>query len=182
MEDAFRLSPSWGQFKEAPPVSISAATPRLLKPVGMAITGAVQTAVTIASENPFCLMNIVGGRVRDRDMQGALQIVSQLEEGLQPYAQWGIVQAQKEQGHLTEAQLTASAIKPGHAKASALLELANHHLKAGAKSIAAVLLQEAATAAASTVNPGGSPDVLWHIAAAGRGRRNVHCPRNCHVD
>jgi tetratricopeptide (TPR) repeat protein len=169
IEDAFRiLSQLREQFKETPPASISVATAAIAEAQVKYgdITGAVQTAVTIASENPFCLMNIVGGRVRDRDMQGALQIVSQLEEGLQPYAQWGIVRAQKEQGRLTEAQLTASAIKPGHAKASALLELANHHLRAGAKSIAAGLLQEASTAAASTANQVARSDVVWHIAAA----------------
>jgi len=169
MEDAFRIvSQLREQYREAPPAVISTATAAIAEAQAEHgdTTGAVQTAVTIANENPFCLMNIVGGRVRDRDMQDALQIVSQLEEGLQRYAQWGIVQAQKEQGRLTEAQLTASAIKPGHAKASALLELANHHLKAGAKSIAVGLLQEAATAAASTANEVARSDVLRHIAAA----------------
>lgn len=130
------------------------------------VQGALRTAVSIASENPSCLMRVVAGRVLARDMDGALQIVAQLDEALQRYAQWGIVQAEKEQGLLTEAQLTASAIKPGHAKASALLELANYHLKTGAKPMASGLLQEAAAAATATVNEVARADVLRHIATA----------------
>jgi pentatricopeptide repeat protein len=169
MEDAFRIvSQLREKYREDPPAVISAATAAIAEAQAKHgdITGAVQTAVTIANENPFCLMNIVGGRVRARDMPGALQIVSQLEEGPQRYAEWGIVQAQEELGQLTEAQLTASTIKPGHAKASALLELANYYIKTGAKSMASDLLQEAATAAASTMNDVARADILWHIAAA----------------
>lgn len=169
VEDAFRIVAQMrDQFREAPPAGIGTAVAAIAEAQAKHgdIPGAVRTAVTIASENPQCLMNIVGRRVRARDMAGALQIVSQLEEGLQRYAEWGIVQAQTAQGQLTEAQLTASAIKPGHAKASALLELANHYTNTGAKSMASGLLQEAATAAASTVNDGARADVLWHIAAA----------------
>lgn len=130
------------------------------------IAAAAQTAAAIANEDPSVLMSIVGGRVRAGDMPGALRIISELDEGLQRYAQWGIVRAQKEQGRLTAAQLTASAINPGHAKASALLELARYHITAGAKPMAAGLLQEAATAASSTVNEAAKADVLRQIAAA----------------
>ena len=57
-------------------------------------------AKTIAGENPYPLMSIIGGRVRANDMPGALQLTSGFEESLQPYAKWGIVTAQREMGDL----------------------------------------------------------------------------------
>jgi hypothetical protein len=169
IDDAVRIvSQIRDQFRERPPAIIGIAMGKIAEAQAKQgnLLGAVQTATAVANENPAVLMNIVGGRVRAGDMAGALKITAGLDEGLQPYAQWGIVEAQKEQGRLTEAQLTASTIRPGHAKASALLGLAAYHIKAGAKSMAAELLQDAATAAASTVNEAAKADVLWHIAAA----------------
>jgi len=156
------------QSRERPPAVIGAALAQIAETQAKQddIAAAVQTASAIANEDPSVLMSIVGGRVRAGDMPGALKVISELDEGLQRYAQWGVVRAQKEQGRLTEAQLTASAINPGHAKASALLELARYHIKAGAKPMAAGLLQEAATAASSTVNEAAKADVLRQIAAA----------------
>ena len=129
------------------------------------IDQAVQTALIIAAENPYPLMTIVGDRVRNGNMQEAQRIIAALEEGAQRYAQWGVMQAQIGQGHLIEAQVTASAIKPGHAKASALLELAVYHRKHGGQRLALTLLQEAEASARSTVNPWTRADILWRIAA-----------------
>jgi hypothetical protein len=168
MDNAFRIvGQIRDQFRENPPGIIGAALADFATSQAKQgdITGAVRTATGIASGNPQALIGIVAGRVRAGDLLGAQQIVAGLDEGLQRYAQWGIVQAQRDQGRLTEAQVTASAIKPGHAKASALRELASHHLKAGGKSNAVGLLQEAATAAGVTVNEWARADILWHIAA-----------------
>jgi hypothetical protein len=130
------------------------------------VVGAIETAKEIAGDNPYPLMNIVGGRVRANDMPGALQIISGLEEGLQPYAKWGIVTAQRELGDLKGARTTVSTIKPGHAKASALLELANQYIKAGEKPTALLLLREAAPASLLTYNNWTRADIMWRIAAA----------------
>lgn len=130
------------------------------------VAGAIETAKTIAGENPYPLMSIVGGRVRASDMPGALQVISGLEEGLQPYAKWGIVTAQRELGDLKGARTTVSTIKPGHAKASALLELANQYIKAGEKPTALLLLREAAPASLLTYNNWTRADIMWRIAAA----------------
>ena len=130
------------------------------------LMGGIELAKSIAGEQPYPLMNIVGGRVRANDLPGALKIVSGFDEWLQPYAKWGIVSAQRELGDLKRARSTASSIKPGHAKASALLELANHYLELGDKSAALPFLQESASAATLTVNNWTRADILWRIAAA----------------
>lgn len=168
-DDAFRtITQIREQLRDSPPAIVESA----LGDVALAqakhgdTAGAVRTATGIASANPQVLIGIVAGRVHAGDLPGAQQIVAGLDEGLQRYAQWGIVQAQRDRGRLIDAQVTASAIKPGHAKASALLELAQHHLKSGNKSNAVGLLQEAATAAGSTMNEWAKADMLWRIAAA----------------
>lgn len=130
------------------------------------IPGAVQTALSIVRENPYPLMKIVGSRALKGSAGGEVEeIVSSLDEGAQQYAQWGIVQARIQQGRFTDAQVAASAIKPGHAKAGALLELATRHIQLRSKPLAVVLLQEAATSARSTINEWTRADILWHIAA-----------------
>jgi tetratricopeptide (TPR) repeat protein len=130
------------------------------------IPGAVRTALSIVGENPYPLMKIIGSRaLKGNAGEEVDRIVSSLDEGAQGYAQWGIVQARIQQGRLTDAQVTASAIKPGHAKASALLELATHHIQLKSKPLALVLLHEAATSACSTINEWTRADILWHIAA-----------------
>jgi hypothetical protein len=129
------------------------------------IRGGLQTALSIAGEDPSPLMKIVGDRVRNGKMQEAQDLIAVLDDPFQRYAQWGVVQAQMTQGRLTDAQVTASGIKPGHAKASALLELARYHLQHGAKQLALLLLQEAETSARSTSSISSRSDVLWHIAA-----------------
>ncbi|HKY70746.1 MAG TPA: hypothetical protein VJL88_02415 [Nitrospira sp.] len=128
------------------------------------IHGAVKTALSIAGEYPYPLMGIVGDRVRIGKVKEAQDIIASLDEGAQRYAQWGVMQAQIHQGRLIDAQVTASAIKPGHAKASALLELATYHLEHGGKPLALTLLQEAETSARATVNQWTRADVLWRIA------------------
>jgi tetratricopeptide (TPR) repeat protein len=131
------------------------------------IPGAVQTALSIVGENPYPLMKIIGSlALKESAGEEVDGLVSSLDEGAQRYAQWGIVQARIQQGRLTDAQVTASAIKPGHAKASALLELATHHIQLQSKPLALVLLHEAATSARSTINEWRRADILWHIAAA----------------
>ena len=130
------------------------------------IPGALQTSLSIAGENPYPLMKIVGDRVRNGKAQrGAGASLDASMMASQRYAQWGIVQAHITQGRLTDAQVTASGIKPGHAKASALLELAQYHRQHGAKQLALLLLQEADTSARSTVNDWTRADILRRIAA-----------------
>ena len=73
--------------------------------------------------------------------------------------------AQRELDDLKDAQITARTIKPGHAKANALLELASQYIKKGDRSTALLLLQEGATAALSTVAGWVRTDILWRIAA-----------------
>jgi hypothetical protein len=138
------------------------------------VTGAIERAKTIARESPYSLMSIIGGRVRANDMPGALQITSGFEESLQPYAKWGIVTAQREMGDLKGAQTTAGMIKPGHAKASALLELAKHHLNAGDRPIALLLLREAAPASRLTYNNWTRADIMWRIAATMANAGDAH--------
>ncbi len=130
------------------------------------LAGAIELAKSVAGDNPYPLMNIIGGRVRADNLPEALRIISGFDEWLQPYAKWGIVSAQRELGELRAAQNTASTIKPGHAKASAFLELANHYVKMGDKSTALRLVQEAATAAPSTMNVWTRADILWRVAAS----------------
>jgi tetratricopeptide (TPR) repeat protein len=129
------------------------------------IQGAIKTALSIAGENPYPLMRIIGDRGRNGKIREAQDIIASLDDGAQRYAQWGVMQAQIHQGRLIEAQVTASAIKPGHAKASALLELAAYHLEHGGKPLALTLLQEAETSARATVNKWTRADILWRIAA-----------------
>jgi tetratricopeptide (TPR) repeat protein len=128
------------------------------------IQSAVKTALSIAADYPFPLRDIVGDRVRIGKAQEAQNIIAGLDEGAQGYAQWGVMQAQIHQGRLIDAQVTASAIKPGHAKASALLELATYHLEHGGKPLALTLLQEAETSARATPNQWTQADILWRIA------------------
>jgi tetratricopeptide (TPR) repeat protein len=129
------------------------------------IQSAVKTALTIAGDYPYPLMSIVRDRVQAGKTQEAQDIIAGLDEGAQRYAQWSVMQAQIHQGRLIDAQVTASAIQPGHAKASALLELATYHLDHGGKPLALTLLQEAETAARATVNQWTRADILWRIAA-----------------
>lgn len=156
------------QFRDRPPsitVTALASIAEAREKTGDLRT-AVQTVTALAGEDPAPLMALVEARVRAGDLQGAQAIVAGLDEGPQRYAQWGIVRAQRDQDKLTEAQLTASAMKPGHAKACALAELADHYIAAGAAPTAVGLLQEAATAAASAVNASLKADVLQHIAGS----------------
>jgi tetratricopeptide (TPR) repeat protein len=168
-DDAFRtVSQLREQLHDSPPAIVESALGDIAAAQAKHgdTVGAVRTATGIASANPQVLIGLVAGRVRAGDLPGAQQIVAGLDEGLQRYAQWGIVQGQRDRGRPIDAQITASAISPGHAKASALLELAQHHLKSGNKSNAVGLLQEAATAAGSTMNEWAKADVLWRIAGA----------------
>ena len=130
------------------------------------IRGAVQTALTIIEENPVPFLTIIRDRARSGKAQEVQHIIAGLDEKAQPYAQWGIMQAQIQQGRLTDAQVTASAIKPGRAKADALLELATYHLRHGTNPLALVLLQEAEAAARMTANPMTRAESLQHIAAS----------------
>lgn len=129
------------------------------------VAGAVKTAVNILRDNPYPLMKIVGDRVRKGKTQEAQDIVASLDEASQRYAQWGIVQAQIEQGRLIEAQVTASAIKPGHAKAGALLELAIYHREHKGQPLALTLLQEAESSARAVSDEWTRADMLSRIAA-----------------
>jgi len=168
IEEAFRtLARLKDRTKEEPPAIVVDATANLAEAQVKQgdIRGAVQTASSIAGEYPYALMKIVGDRVRNGKMQEAQNIVAGLDDGPRRYAQWGIVQAEIQQDRPRDAQVTASAIKPGHAKASALLELASYHLQHGTKPLALVLLQEAETSARATVNTWTRADILWHIAA-----------------
>ena len=141
------------------------------------VNGAVTTAVSMAGDNPSPLMKIVGDRVRNGKELQARDVVAGLADGPQRYAQWGLMQAQIQQGRLIEAQVTASAIKPGHAKAGALLELATYHLEHGGRPLALTLLQEAETSARSASNDSARADILSRIsvtmAVAGDAARTV---------
>ena len=168
IEEAFRtLERLKDRTKEEPPAIVGDVTANLVEAQAKQgdVHGAVKTAVSLAGENPYPLMKIVGNRVRNGKTKEAHEIVASLDEGAQRYAQWGVMQAQVQQGRLIDAQVTASAIKPGHAKASALLELATYHLEHGGQPLALTLLQEAETSARATVNDWTRADILWHIAA-----------------
>jgi len=128
------------------------------------VPGAVKTALSIAGDNPYPLMTIVGDQVRHGKAQAAQGIIAGLDDGAQRYALWGVMHAQMAQGRLIEAQVTASAIKPGHAKASALLELATYHREHGGQLLALTLLQEAESSALLTVNDWTRAEILWRIA------------------
>ena len=128
------------------------------------VTGAVKTALSIAGDNPYPLMTIIGDRVRHGKAQEAQGIIAGLDDGAQRYALWGVMQAQMGQGRLIDAQVTASAIKPGHAKASALLELATYHREHGGQLLALTLLLEAESSARLTVNNWTRAEILRRIA------------------
>jgi len=128
------------------------------------VTGAVKTALSIAGDNPYPLMTIIGDRVRHGKAQEAQGIIAGLDDGAQRYALWGVMQAQMGQGRLIDAQVTASTIKPGHAKASALLELATYHREHGGQLLALTLLLEAESSARLTVNNWTRAEILWRIA------------------
>jgi hypothetical protein len=130
------------------------------------VDGAVKTAASIVGDNPYPLMKIVGDLARTGKNKQVQGIVSRLDDGASQYAQWGIVQAKIQQDRPRDAQVTASAIKPGHAKASALLELATYHREHKAQPLALTLLQEAEASARSTVDNWAQVDILWRIAAA----------------
>ena len=167
LEEAFRtLERLKERTKQEPPAIVGTVTAHLAEAQAKHgdMTGAVHTAVSIAGENPRPLMKIVGDRVRRGKEQEARDIVAHLDDGSQRYAEWGIMQAQIEQGRLIDAQVTATAIKPGHAKASALLELATYHRQHGGHPLALTLLEEAADSARSTVNDWSRADMLWHVA------------------
>lgn len=130
------------------------------------IRGAVQTALTIIEEHPVPFLTIIRDRARSGKIQEVQDIIAALDERAQQYAQWGIMQAQIQQSRLTDAQVTASRIKPGRAKAEALLELATYHLQHGTNPLALVLLQEAEASARMTANPLTRAESLQHIAAS----------------
>lgn len=130
------------------------------------VAQAIEMAKTVDENTPYPLMHIVGGLIRTSDMPRVLLIVSGLKESLQQYAKWGIVTAQIELNNLEGAHTTAHAIKPGHAKANALMELANHYRERRDKATARTLLEEATVAALSTINNWTRADILWHIAAS----------------
>lgn len=127
------------------------------------IRGAMQTALTIIDDNPAPFIRIV--RDRSGKGRGVQDIVGGLDERALQYAQWGVMQAQIQQGRSMDAQVTASAIKPGHAKAGALLELATYHVEHGTKPLALVLLQEAEASARASTNSVARAESLHHIAA-----------------
>lgn len=128
------------------------------------VEGAVRTAVGILGKNPFPLMAIMRNLMLKEDVRRVDHIISTLDEGAQPYAQWGLVQALIKQERLTDAQVTASAIRPGHAKANALLELATFHTGHGDKALALVLLKEAAESAKAITNNSTRAETFSHIA------------------
>jgi hypothetical protein len=127
------------------------------------LRGAVETALTIIKDNPEPLIKIF--RDRSGNAQELQTILARLDEEAQPYAHWGIMQAQIRQQRPRDAQVTASLLKSGHAKAGALMELASYHLEHGAKPLALVLLQEAEAAAGAIPNTLTRSESLQHIAA-----------------
>ena len=44
------------------------------------VVGAIETARAIAGDNPYPLMNIIGGRVRANDLPGAMKMASALDD------------------------------------------------------------------------------------------------------
>lgn len=130
------------------------------------LSSAIHNATTIANENPYPLMKILSKLVRNHNLVDAQKIIRSLKDWLQQYAKWGIVAGQRELGDLKSAKETAETIKPGHAKALAFLELANHLATAGDKPTALRLLRTAAESAASTVNDWARADALWLVAAS----------------
>jgi hypothetical protein len=153
------------RFRDERPPVIGIATARLVDAQAKQgdIRGAVQTALTILDEDPAPFMRII--RDRSGKGRGIQDIVAGLDERALPYAQWSIMQGQIQQGRIMDAQVTASAMKPGHAKAGALLELATYHVEHGTKPLALVLLQEAEAAARASSNHMTRADRLHHIAA-----------------
>jgi tetratricopeptide (TPR) repeat protein len=167
LEEAFRtLERLKERTKQEPPAVVAAVTAQLAEAQAKHgdVAGAVQTALGIVGNTPRPLMKIGGDRVRRGKAQEAQDIVARLDDEAQRYAQWGIMQVQLEQGRLIDAQVTATAIKPGHAKAGALLELATYHRQRRGRRLALTLLQEAETSAHSTVNEWTRADILWHVA------------------
>jgi tetratricopeptide (TPR) repeat protein len=153
------------RFKDERLPIIGIATVRLVEAQAKQgdIRGALQTALTIIDENPAPFIRII--RDRSGKGRGVQDIVAGLDERALQYAQWGVMQAQIQQGRTMDAQVTASAIKPGHAKAGALLELATYHVEHGTKPLALVLLQEAEVSARATPNSVARAESLHHIAA-----------------
>ncbi|HEY5626553.1 MAG TPA: hypothetical protein VIR79_01265 [Nitrospira sp.] len=169
IEEAFQtLSQLRALYREQSPTIQRDATAQIVRAQAKQgdVQGALRTAATIAKDNPIPLMTVIGERIRDGNTTEALEIVSGFEQWLQDYANWGIVLALRDQGYLRAAQVTASAMQPGHAKANALLALAIQHTKQGSQSTASILLQEARTAADSIGSDETKADLLWHIAAA----------------
>jgi len=126
------------------------------------IRGGLRTALTIIEENPGPFMQII--RDRSGNAQELQRMLTGLDEGAQQYAQWGVMSAQIQQGRPRDAQVTASAIKPGRAKAGALLELATYHLDHGTKPLALVLLQEAEGSAHAMLNTPRRAEILQHVS------------------
>ena len=156
------------RLKEEPLPIVGSATARLVDAQVKHgdVRGAMHTALTIVEENPVPFTKIVRDRARSGKVQEVQNIIAGLDQAAQPYAQWGVMQAQIQEGRLTDAQVTASAIKPGRAKADALLELATYRLQHGTNQLALVLLQEAETSARTTANPMIRAESLQRIAAS----------------
>jgi tetratricopeptide (TPR) repeat protein len=168
LEEAFRtLERLKERTKQDPPAVVGAVTAQLAEVQAKHgdVAGGVETALSIAGDDPRPLMKIVGDRVRRGNPQEAQQIIARLEDDAGRYAQWGVIQAEIEQGRLIDAQVTASTIKPGHAKASALLELATYHRRHKGQLLALTLLQEAESSARSVSNEWARADMLRRIAA-----------------
>jgi tetratricopeptide (TPR) repeat protein len=153
------------RFRDERPPIIGIATARLAEAQAKHgdLRGALQTALTILDDYPAPFMRII--RDRSGKGRGIQDLVAGLDEKALPYAQWGIMQAQMQQGRLMEAQVTASTMKPGPAKAGALRELAAYHAEHRTKPLALVLLQEAEAAARATPNHVARAESLRHIAA-----------------
>ena len=167
LEEAFRtLERLKERTKQEPFAIVGIVTAKLAEAQARHgdVPGAVKTALSIAGDNPYPLMTIVGDRVRHGKAKEAQGIIAGLDDGAQRYALWGVMQAQMGQGRLIDAQVTASAIKPGHAKASALLELATYHREHRGQLLALTLLQEAESSARLTVNNWTRAEILWRIA------------------
>ena len=167
LEEAFRtLERLKERTKQEPPAIVGIATGKVAETQAAHgdVAGAVQTALGVARENPHPLMKIVGDRVRRGHQEEAQDIVARLDDEAQPYAQWAIMQAQIERDRLIDAQVTATAIKPGHAKASALMELANYHRQHRGQLLALTLLGEAETSARSIINDWTRAEILRHVA------------------
>jgi tetratricopeptide (TPR) repeat protein len=148
------------------------------------IRGALRTALSIIEENPGPFMRII--RDRSGNAQELQHMLTGLDEGAQQYAQWGVMSAHIQQGRPRDAQVTASTIKPGRAKAGALLELATYHLDHGTKPLALTLLQEAESSARATPDAPRRAESLQHIsvktAMAGDATRAISIAKSIEHD